>query len=152
MSNLLGSAVLMVAGIGLWAAVQVVQAPREHPVRFVRAGAPSDSSDVTLDLERTGDQLHIQGMFSGGAPAPGPLTYRLRVRREGAAGTTRTQQGGSFRPVPGTTDTLSVVTINVAADDRLTIHFVVEQNEEQVGTARVDRIVSSTSDAELIEP
>lgn len=155
MSNLLGSAILMVLGVGLWVAVQVMQAPQGRSPRSprpVRTASLSDSTDVTLDLERTGNQLRIRGVFGGTPPAPGSLTYRLRVRREGAAGTTRTQQSGSFTPVPGTTDTLSTVTVNVAAEDRLTVRLVVEQHGEQVGTARVDRIVSSTNDAEFLNP
>ena len=106
-------------------------------VSSASAPAASDSTHARIDTQRVGDQLRIRGLFVNADGPTGALTYELSVRRDGAAGTARTTQSGTFRTAPGQTDTLSTTQVSVQPGARIDLRLRVRRDGTPVGQARL---------------
>lgn len=136
--RLLGSALaLLLVGFGV-----TVDFPWESSV------GPADSTIALIQTERSGDRLRVQGVFISEGKrvderdaSSHTLSYELSVRRDGAAGTTRTSQAGTFETAPGQADTLSTTQVNVQSGDMIDLHLVVRRTGTPIDSARVRRRV-----------
>ncbi|GEM_PF-4387194 len=137
MRLLFAVATLGIGGLGL---LFVPAAAWGAPSVFSGCAATSppagDSTGAQLHMERQGTMLRVQGLFANESTEAGPLTYELDVQRTGDAGTSRTTQSGRFETVPGRTDTLSTVRVNVQAGDDAVVHFTVRRADTVVDAIR----------------
>jgi hypothetical protein len=91
--------------------------------------------------------LRVKGAFTNDRPdgsqdslvGADTLTYRLNVRRTGAAGTSQSTQSGRFDTVSGQTDTLSTVRINVQSGDQVDLHLTIRRDGTLVDEVRRQR-------------
>jgi len=101
-----------------------------------------DTSGTHIDLRRDGEMLHVRGLFVNADGPRGVLTYELAVHRAGPSGTSRSTQSGAFDTVPGQTDTLSTVQVNIQPGDSLDLRLRVEHDDHLLDEARIQRTVS----------
>lgn len=115
-----------------------------------RAGEPQGSAlgsaapSVRLAVERPAgadDQFLLTALYDG-PPAAG-LTYRLTVRREGAAGRSQSAQSGAVASGGGL-DTLSTLRVNAGPGDRLEAELTLSRGETIVARDRYAETVAAT--------
>ncbi len=102
------------------------------------ASAPTLDGQARIAIER-GESYHVSALFDGGGAEA--LTYRLEIVRVGAAGRSRSMQGGAFESAPGRTDTLSTVQVSAAPGDRFEARLTVSRGDAVVSETHVDETV-----------
>ena len=100
------------------------------------ATPPADAPDgeARIRVDRPPGRYEFTAVYDG--PHRDGLTYELAVVREGAAGRSRSSQGGAVR-----SDALSTSVVNVAPGDRVTARLTVNDGERIVAEDDVTEIV-----------
>ncbi len=113
--------------------------PATSPETEQAALMPADSSFAEIVLKPTGDLWRITGTFANDEAPAGELGYELIVEREGAAGTSRSSQSGTFETRPGQTATLSTSRVNARPGDRLHIRLIISDGGATIAEDAVDK-------------
>lgn len=100
------------------------------------AQPPADAPDgeAQIRVDRPPGRYEITAVYDG--PPRDGLTYELEVVREGAAGRSRSAQGGAVRG-----DTLSTSVVSVAPGDRVTARLTVREGASVKAEAVLDETV-----------
>ena len=129
-------------GLGAIGLSFLSSASRGTPVPENRSSVPTtidDSTGARLLVDRQDEMLRVRGLFINDSTAAGPLTYALKVRRIGEAGTSQSTQSGQFKTAPMQIDSLSTVRANVQPGDRVEIHLSVRRDETLVDEVQRQR-------------
>lgn len=134
-----------ILGLGIVGLLLVAASPQGASSLSPRSGAaPDDSTGARLLMERQGESVRIRGAFTNESNrdslvGAGTLSYKLDVRRTGETGTSQSTQSGRFETVPGQTDTLSTVRVNVQPGDRMDLQLTIRRDETLIDEARQQR-------------
>lgn len=133
---------LLLVSAVVWAGLVGLR-PTETSGAFGNGVTPGedDTTGAVLRTQHRAGSIRIDGLFSSSTHSGDTLTYRLRVRREGVAGSSQSVQSGTFVRAAGYVDTLATVRVNVRSGDALQARLAVRDDARRIDTARLEHTV-----------